>query len=92
MLLREGELYHEKITVNVCYDDEKLSALRLYLGRKNTTVESELETALENLYEKVVPANVREFLEMRTGGKTAEKKKKPTPASAPPVRERSDGD
>lgn len=83
----------KKVTVSVSYDDEKLSALRLYLGQKNTTVETELVSALDALYGKTVPANVREFLELKTGtaGKTAEKKKKPTPVTAPPVPERSEG-
>ena len=82
----------KKVTVNVSYDDEKLSALRLYLGQKNTTVESELESALESLYGKTVPSNVREFLEMRTGvkGSSTEKKKKPTPVATPTVPERSE--
>lgn len=82
----------KKVNVTVSYDDEKLSALRLYLGQKNSTVEAELVSALDALYGKTVPANVREFLELKTGtaGKTAEKKKKPTPVTTPPVPERSE--
>lgn len=92
ILLERGILIMKKVTVNVSYEEEKLSALRLYLGQKNTTVEVELESALESLYGKTVPSNVREFLEMRSGiaGKNAEKKKKPTPATVSPMPERSE--
>lgn len=83
----------KKVTVSISYDDEKLSALRLYLGQKNSTVEKELELAIDNLYGKTVPSNVREFIDMRTGitPKPPEKKKKPTSVDSKIVSERSEG-
>lgn len=54
----------KKTTVTVSCDEEKLSALRLYLARKNLSVEKELEKSLDTLYAKIVPAGVREFLEL----------------------------
>ena len=63
-----------KKTITVSYEDEKLTALKMYLEQKNQTVEGELEKLLEGLYVKTVPVGVREFLSMRLG--TAEKKKK----------------
>lgn len=54
----------KKTTVAVSCDEEKLSALRLYLVRKNLSVEEELEKSLDTLYAKIVPAGVREFLEL----------------------------
>ena len=63
-----------KKTVTVSYEDEKLTALKIYLEQKNQTVEGELEKLLEGLYVKTVPVGVREFLSMRLG--TSEKKKK----------------
>lgn len=56
-----------KKTVAIPYEDEKLSALRLYLGQANTTLEKEMGMALDALYEKTVPPVVREFLDLRTG-------------------------
>ena len=68
-----------KKTVMVSFDDEKLSALKMYLEQKGLTVEGELEKALESLYTKTVPTGVREFLSMRTG--TTDKKKKAPPSA-----------
>ena len=67
-----------KKTVMVSFDDEKLSALKMYLEQKGLTVEGELEKSLESLYTKTVPAGVREFISLRTG--TNDKKKKPSSA------------
>ena len=36
----------KKITVSVSFDDEKLSALKMYLEQRGQSVESELEKAL----------------------------------------------
>lgn len=57
----------KKTTINISYDEEKLTALGLYLGQKETTAESELVKALDTMYSKTVPAGVREFIEMRSG-------------------------
>ncbi len=70
----------KKATITLSYDEEKLSALRLYLEQKGQTVESELTAATENLYTKTVPANVRDFIDLRAGSpKPAESKKKHKP-------------
>lgn len=63
-----------KKTVMVSFDEEKLSALKMYLEQKGLTLEGELEKALEAQYMKTVPVGVREFLSMRTG--MVDKKKK----------------
>lgn len=82
----------KKATITLSYDEEKLSALKLYLGQKEQSLEAELTAAVENLYLKTVPANVRDFIDLRAGiEKTAERKKKPKPISAGAAPER-DGD
>ena len=58
----------KKTTITLSYDEEKLSALKLYLGQKETQIEDELVKALDTLYTKSVPAGVREFLEMKVDG------------------------
>ena len=73
----------KKDQINIAYDSEKLSALKMYLGQKNTTVEKELQKALDALYGKTVPAGVREFIALRTGAESpTEKKKKNVAPSA----------
>ena len=57
----------KKTTLNVSFDEDKASALVLYLSQKGTSAEAELEKALDALYTKTVPAGVREFIDMRSG-------------------------
>jgi len=75
----------KKVTITISYDEEKLSALKMYLTQRGVQVESELERSLETLYTKTVPAGVREFLEMKSGNTpkpAPTKKPKPSPSSA----------
>ena len=73
----------KKTTISVSFEDEKLSALKMYLEQRGQTVESELEKALDTLYAKTVPAGVREFLDLRSGvSPTPPKVKKPKPSTA----------
>ena len=57
----------KKTTFNISFDEGKASALVLYLSQKGTTVEAELEKALDTLYSKTVPAGVRDFIDMKSG-------------------------
>lgn len=50
-----------KITVE--FDAEKLKALQKFTEKKNLNIESELQASLEKLYQKNVPAVVREYIE-----------------------------
>ena len=72
----------KKTVINVPFDEEKLAAARLYMVQKELSFEEEMEKAADALYGKYVPANVREFLEMRTDApKAAAKRKPPHPSS-----------
>ena len=73
----------KKTNISVAFDEEKLSALKMYLGQRNTTVEKELAKALDVLYGKTVSAGVREFIALRSGAELpTEKKKKNVAPSA----------
>lgn len=67
----------KKTTVHVSYDEEKLNAIKVYLEQKDMQTETELIKALDALYTKIVPASVREFIELTAGNKTDAKQKKP---------------
>lgn len=67
-----------KKSVTVSIDTEKLTALEMYLGQKNLKLSEELEKYAEQLYQKYVPSNVREFIEL-TAVKKPPKKTKNTP-------------
>lgn len=76
----------KKTSITISYDEEKLSALKLYLGQKNSSAENELTKALDMLYAKTVPAGVREFIDLRSGkapiSNTPGKNPKLSPSSA----------
>lgn len=75
----------KKDSITIPYDEEKLAALRLYLEQKGQSVEQEMVSAVDALYAKAVPSNVREFLDLRSGmePKATEKRKRPRPAAEP---------
>lgn len=50
------------VNVSIEFDEYKVKALKIYLEKKDTTVEEQMKKALEYLYEKNVPAGVRDFL------------------------------
>ena len=71
----------KKINISITFDEEKLTALKMYLGQKNMTVEKELTKALDALYGKTVPAGVREYLALRTETPADKKKKNVAPSA-----------
>ena len=60
-----GEGKMEKTTVSVPFDKEKMVALQIYLGQKNTTLDIELGKTMDSLYSKVVPNLVRDFIQKK---------------------------
>ena len=65
-----------KKSVTVSIDTEKLTALEMYLGQKNLKLSDELEKYAKQLYQKYVPSNVREFIELTATKKSPRKAKK----------------
>ena len=64
-----------KKSVTVSVEAEKLTALEMYLGQKNLKLSDELEKFSEQLYQKYVPSNVREFIELTVSKKPPRKVK-----------------
>lgn len=63
----------KKSVIQIKYNAEKLAALNQYMSKKETTLNLELEDAIQKLYEKHVPSAVREYIEGRnTEEKTRE--------------------
>ena len=67
----------KKVSVNIMYDSEKLSAIKLYMSQRDMDIKDELEKSVDALYSKYVPANVREFIDMKTVLTKPSKHKKP---------------
>lgn len=76
----------QKTEIMLSFDGEKLDALEFYLKKENTTVQKRMNEALTELYERIVPEAVREFLD----------RKAPPPArpktSRPPQRGKAPGE
>lgn len=53
----------KQVNITVSFEDEKLTALRRYMGKKDSEPEAELRDTLQKLYEKFVPVQVREYIE-----------------------------
>ncbi len=62
-----------KKSITIVVNDEKLSAIEMYLEQKNTTLAAELDKYVEQLYQKNVPQNVRDFIDMMSAKKPARK-------------------
>ena len=60
-----------KKSISISVNEEKLSAIEMYLEQKNTTLAAELEKYADQLYGKVVPQNVRDFIDMMSDRKPA---------------------
>ena len=69
----------KKTSVSIMYDDEKLNAVRLYMAQRDLDFKAELEKSVDSLYAKYVPANVREFIDMKSVLTKPPKPKKPKP-------------
>ena len=55
----------QKTEITLSFDGEKLDALEFYLKKENTTVQKRMNEALTELYERIVPEAVREFLDRK---------------------------
>lgn len=74
-----GKIKMKKTSVSIMYDDEKLSAVKLYMSQRDFDFKEELEKSVDTLYSKYVPANVREFIDMKSLQAKPPKPKKPKP-------------
>ena len=72
--------------IHITFDEEKLGALNLYLGLKSRTVESELQSMLDIIYQRTVPSQVQNFISMRNDSSpepVVPRPKRPKPAPEP---------
>lgn len=64
-----------KNTVTITLDDKKVQALKMYLSEKKTSLDEQLAAYAEQLYGKIVPQNVRDFIDMTARQQSAIKPK-----------------
>ena len=67
----------------MAYDEEKLVALEFSLKKEGSSVQARLEQTLGQLYERTVPAPVREYLDSRVAPPSRPKRPRPAPKERP---------
>lgn len=55
----------KQAVVTIKYEEEKLNAIKQYMGNKDADFESEMTEVLGKMYEKYVPQAVREYIDSR---------------------------
>lgn len=69
----------KQTVVTIKYEEEKLNAIKQYMGKKDTDFESEMNEVLGKMYEKYVPQVVREYIDSRGDVPAAIKKSSKSP-------------
>ena len=80
----------KKASISISFEQEKLKAVQFYAGKKDSSLEAELDDFMVKLYEKYVPAQTREYIESMA---EAEEKPRPRPSrsAGQPPRENGAG-
>lgn len=55
----------KKATINISYDEEKLSTVKIFMEKKGLNINDEIVKFIDSLYTKQVPAQVRDFFDMK---------------------------
>ena len=55
----------KQAVVTIKYDEEKLNAVKQYMGKKDADFDAELKEVLGKVYDIVVPLSVRHYIESR---------------------------
>lgn len=74
----------KQVNLTITFDEEKLSALKRYMSKKELDLDREMTDALVKLYEKYVPAPVREYIDESDVSAAAPSKSRRSPRAAAP--------
>lgn len=74
----------KQVNLTITFDEEKLSALKRYMGKKELDLDRAMTDALVKLYEKYVPAPVREYIDESDASAAAPSKPRRGPRAAAP--------
>lgn len=78
----------KKVSVTVQYDEEKLDTVKIFLEKKGLTLSNEIVKFIDGLYNKNVPTQVREFLELK---RSSQKESAPKQNAKPKTRSDANG-
>lgn len=76
------------VSVTVQYDEEKLDTVKIFLEKKGLTLSNEIVKFIDGLYNKNVPTQVREFLELK---RSSQKESAPKQNAKPKTRSDANG-
>lgn len=74
----------KKSAIQISFPTEKLEAVQYYSAEKGGNITAEMEDALQKLYERIVPKEVRAYLEVKEQTKPASRPRPPRSDSPPP--------
>ena len=74
----------KQVNLTITFDEEKLSALKRYMGKKELDLDREMTDALVKHYEKYVPAPVREYIDESDVNAAAPNKSRRSPKPVTP--------
>ena len=74
----------KQVNLTITFDEEKLSALKRNKRKKELDLDREMTDALVKLYEKYVPAPVREYIDESDVAAASPTRSRRTPKSAAP--------
>lgn len=55
----------KKVSITVQYDEEKFSTIKICMEKKGLNINNEIVKFIDSLYTKQVPAQVRDFFNMK---------------------------
>ena len=68
-----------RMVLNISLPTEKIQAINLFLEQKSTTLQEELQKYTEQLYSKIVPQAVKDFIDAKAEQEKAMKKPREKP-------------
>lgn len=77
----------KQVNLTISFDEEKLSALKRYMSKRDLELEREMTDVLVKLYEKYVPAPVPEYIDETDTSAPTRSRRNPKPVTPKPVEE-----
>ena len=71
MTEKEKKIQMKNTTLTVTFSTEKLDALLFHMGKRDASLQTELNDTVQRLYEKYVPQATREYIDDRVARDTA---------------------
>jgi len=66
-------------TLTITFNTEKLDALTFHMGKRDATLQKELDATMQRLYEKYVPQATREYIDDKVARDTVPRERSRRP-------------